>query len=138
MLSLTSALLSIRLAKIFFTQHQVYFYSYNNTESRGVNYVRINMVVYNLVGRRHCSAISRKNAFKCFYCFDFSAYTRFFVKNLIETNVNISNELNIFSDVYRSVKHNGSLAKFTCTHSLCTQTNVVYTSIKLRKMKFIP
>ena len=33
------------------------------------------------------------------YFFNFSAYIRFFVKVLIETNVNISNEIN-FSDVY--------------------------------------
>ena len=38
------------------------------------------------------------------------------MKILIETNVNISNELN-FSDVYRSVNYTGSLAKFTSTHS---------------------
>ena len=54
------------------------------------------------------------------YCFNFSAYKRFFVKILIETNVNISNELN-FSDVY-----------------LCIRPNVVYTSINIRKMKYIP
>ena len=45
-----------------------------------------------------------------FYCFNFSAYS-FFVKVLVESNVNISNELN-FSDVYRSVNYIGSLAKF--------------------------
>ena len=38
-----------------------------------------------------------------FYCFSFSAYIRFFVKVLIETNVNISNELN-FSDVLLKCK----------------------------------
>ena len=32
-----------------------------------------------------------------FYCFNFSVHLRFFVKVLIETNVNLSNELN-FSD----------------------------------------
>ena len=42
---------------------------------------------------------------------DFSAYTRFFVKDLIERNVNISNELN-FSDVYRTIDYIGSLEKF--------------------------
>ena len=47
-----------------------------------------------------------------FYCFHFSAYIRSFVKVLIETNVNISNEL-IFSDVYRRVNYIVSLAKFT-------------------------
>ena len=45
------------------------------------------------------------------YCFNFSAYIRFFVRVLIETNVNISNELN-FSDGYRSINCIGSLAKF--------------------------
>ena len=40
----------------------------------------------------------------------------FFVKTLIETNVNtcLSNELNI-SDVDRNVNYSGSLAKFTWT-----------------------
>ena len=37
---------------------------------------------------------------------------RFFVKVLIETNVNISNELN-FSYILGSVNYIGSLAKFT-------------------------
>ena len=41
-----------------------------------------------------------------FYCFSFSAYIRFFVMVLIE-----SNELN-FSDVYQNVNYIGSLAKF--------------------------
>ena len=47
-----------------------------------------------------------------FNCFNFSAYLRFFVKVLIETNVNISNELNI-SDVYLSVNYIVLQAKFT-------------------------
>ena len=47
------------------------------------------------------------------YCFNFSAYLRFFVKVLIEMNVNISNELNIISDVYRSVNYIVLQAKFT-------------------------
>ena len=42
----------------------------------------------------------------------FSAYINFFVKVLIETNAQISNEHNL-SDVYRSVNHDRSLAKFT-------------------------
>ena len=46
------------------------------------------------------------------YSFNFSAYIRFFVKILIETNINISNEL-IFSDVYRSVNYTELLVKFT-------------------------
>ena len=33
------------------------------------------------------------------YCFNFSAYIRYFAKVFVETNVNISNELN-FSEVY--------------------------------------
>ena len=37
---------------------------------------------------------------------------KIFVKVLIETNVNISNELN-FSDIYRSVNYIGSLANTT-------------------------
>ena len=92
---------------------------------------------------------------------------------MIETNVNIRNELN-FSDFYGSVNYIRSLAKLTWTirgsstlhttqsslhfdksrfkrhkiaskvymnpdgvHPLCTRPNVVYTSINLRKMKFI-
>ena len=46
-----------------------------------------------------------------FYCFNFSAYIRFFVKVLIEMNANTSSELN-FSGVYRIVNYIGSLAKF--------------------------
>ena len=44
--------------------------------------------------------------------FNFSAYIRFSNEVLIETNVNISNELNP-SDVYQSVNYIGLLAKFT-------------------------
>ena len=47
-----------------------------------------------------------------FYCFNFSAYITFFIKVLIETNVNISNELH-FSDVYQSVNYIRLLEKFT-------------------------
>ena len=46
------------------------------------------------------------------YCFNFIAYIRFFVKVLLEMDVNISNELN-FSDVYQSVNYIGLLAKLT-------------------------
>ena len=46
------------------------------------------------------------------FLLQFSTYIRFFVKVLIEMNVNRSNELNI-SDVYRSVNYIGSLAKLT-------------------------
>ena len=70
------------------------------------------MALYNPIGRRRCSAVSRKTAFKCFHCFNFSANIRFFVKALIETNVSFSNELN-FSDVNRSVNYIWSPAKFT-------------------------
>ena len=38
----------------------------------------------------------------------FKHFIRFFVKVLIEMNVNISNELNL-SDVYQSVNYTGSL-----------------------------
>ena len=47
-----------------------------------------------------------------FHCFNFKAYIRYFVKVLIDVDVNISNELNL-SDVYRSENYIGSLAKFT-------------------------
>ena len=93
---------------------------------------------YNLIGCRCGSAVSRKLQLM-FYCFNFSPEIRFFYKNLIETNVNISNELNL-PDVYRSVDYIWSLAKFTCTPSglfTCTRPNVVYASINFRKMKFI-
>ena len=70
------------------------------------------MAFCNLIGRRRCSAVSEKTACKYFSGSFFIAYIKFFVKVLIETNVNISNELN-FSKVYRSVNYNGSLAKLT-------------------------
>ena len=69
-----------------------------------------------------------------FYGLNFSACIRFFVKVLIATNVNTSNE-QMFSDISRNVIYIGSLAKFTFTlHVL----NVVYTSINLETMKAIP
>ena len=78
------------------------------------------MVLCNLIGRRRyhdlIEAVSKLATklhvnglllqFKCSY--------KIFVKVLIETNVNISNELN-FSDVYLSVNYIGWLAKFTFT-----------------------
>ena len=42
----------------------------------------------------------------------FLRHIRFFIKVLIETNINLSNGLN-FSVVYRSINYTGSLAKFT-------------------------
>ena len=59
-------------------------------------------------------AVSRNTACKCFTV-SISAFTylRFFAKVLIETNVNISNQLN-FSDGYHSVNYTGSIAKLTC------------------------
>ena len=68
-----------------------------------------------------------------------SEYIYNLFKILIETDVNTSDELN-FSYLYRSVDYIESLAKFTRTpsDSLCQRPNVVYTSINLRKMKFIP
>ena len=47
-----------------------------------------------------------------FYCSNFSAHIKFFVKVLIKMNVNISNILN-FSEVYQSANCIGSLVKFT-------------------------
>ena len=58
-----------------------------------------------------CTEMSR-TTLKMFHCFILTAYVRFFVNILSETNVNISNELT-FSDVYQRVKYNGSQAKFT-------------------------
>ena len=62
------------------------------------------MVFYNLTGHRRCSAAES-------YTASLLALIKIF-RVLIETNVNISNELN-FSDVYRNVNYTGSLAKFT-------------------------
>ena len=65
---------------------------------------------------------------------------RFFVKILIKANVNISNDLNV-SDVFRSVNYIGSyqsLLEPFGVHSPCTRSNVVYTSINLRKMEKNP
>ena len=55
---------------------------------------KLTIAFYNLIGRRRCSAVCRIN----FTEFNFNAYTRFYVKVLIATNVNVSNELN-FSDI---------------------------------------
>ena len=54
------------------------------------------MAFYEPIGHRHYSTVSRKTACKCFYCCNCSDNIRFFIKVMIETNVNISNEL-IFS-----------------------------------------
>ena len=75
------------------------------------------------------------------YCVSFSAYIRFYVNILILTKVNKRNTL-IFSDVYRSVNYFESrsvsyIGSLAGVHSLCTRSNVVCTSINLRKMKFI-
>ena len=69
------------------------------------------MAFYNLIGRRRCSAVRRETVCKSFTGSILATYIRFFVKALIETNVNISNKIN-FSGVYRSVNYIGSLAKF--------------------------
>ena len=47
-----------------------------------------------------------------FYASNLALILDFFVTDKIVTDVNISNKLNL-SDVYRSVNHIGSLAKFT-------------------------
>ena len=44
----------------------MFLYTNNNIESRDANDVKINMVWYNLIGGRRCSAVSRKTACKCF------------------------------------------------------------------------
>ena len=46
------------------------------------------------------------------FLLQFGSHSGFFVKFLIEKNVNISNERN-FSDVYRNINYIGSLTKFT-------------------------
>ena len=73
------------------------------------------MALFNLIGcRRHDDLTDAvpKLAEKMVNCFNLSAHKRFFVKYLIEINVNISHELN-FSDVYRSVNYIRSQVKFT-------------------------
>ena len=59
------------------------------------------MALYNLIGRCAvtCSAVRRKTVCKCFTASILVLISVFFIKILIETNVNISNELS-FSDVY--------------------------------------
>ena len=54
-----------------------------------------------------------------FHVFNFSYYIRFFIKDLIEMNVNISDEFNS-SDVYQNINYIGSLAKITGVRLLCT------------------
>ena len=57
------------------------------------------MALYILTGRWDCSAVNRNLCVKVLMLQLEHLYEIFFVKNLIETNVNISNELN-FSEVY--------------------------------------
>ena len=74
------------------------------------------------------------------YCFNFSAYMRFFIKVSVKKNVNIKNKL------FFLCLSKGKLDWVTykiymnpCgVHSLCTRPNVVYTSINFSKMKFTP
>ena len=76
-----------------------------------LNDVKISMHFYNLIGRRqHHEVISavpllakKKNCLLMLYCFGFSASVRCFVKDLIETNVNISDDLD-FSDISSKCK----------------------------------
>ena len=69
------------------------------------------MALCNLIGHRRCHDIidTVPPLALCVnvFCFNFSAYIRFFVNVLIEMNVNIRNEFN-FSDVCRSVNYIGS------------------------------
>ena len=98
------------------------------------------MAVYNLVGRRRCSAVSRKSTCKCFSASILELIYDFFVKVLTERNVNISNELH-FSDVYGSVNYIGSLANFTQTSLRfihIVRDPMQFTLINLRRMKFFP
>ena len=69
------------------------------------------MALYNLIGRRRCSAVSRKLRANILLL-HFERLVKIFRQGSDETNVNISNELN-FADVYRSVNYSGSLSKLT-------------------------
>ena len=63
-------------------------------------------------------------------------YKIFFVRVLIETNVNLNNGL-YFSDVYQSVNYIWALAKLTCTlHS--TQCSLHFDKHLKKKKKSIP
>ena len=64
--------------------------------TRRPNKLKNSMAFYNVIERRCCSA----------------SYTRLFVKMLIETYLNISNEL-IFPDDYRRVSYIWSLTKLS-------------------------
>ena len=124
-----------------------------------LNDVKKPMALYNLIRRRrrhdvidavpllaeklrvNVFPVSRKTACKCFSCFNFSAYIRFFVNVLIKMNVNISNELN-FSEVYRSVNYIGSLrGSFTLHSTQCSlhfdkhQKNEIHSSIICRSLE---
>ena len=75
-----------------------------------------------------------------FYCFKFERLYKIFVKILIDTKVNISNELffGYLSKCKLPWVSSKVYMKPFVAHSLRMQPNVVYTSINLRKMKFIP
>ena len=65
-----------------------------------------------------------------------SRYRKFFVKILIERNVNISNLLNFFLILLKCKLHLEASNVYTNSlgvYSFCTQPNVVNTSINLRK-----
>ena len=60
---------------------------------------------------------------------------------LLEANVNIGNERNFYRCLSKSKLHLIASKVYVNPfrdHSLCIRPNVVYTSINLRKMKFIP
>ena len=71
-----------------------------------------------------------------FYCLNLSVCIRFF-RILIETNVNISNELN-FSDIYRSVNYNGSPEKLTWAPCSFTSHATQYSLHFDKHQKLIP
>ena len=54
------------------------------------------MTLYNLIGRRRCSAVSKKIVCKCFTASILALIEEFPVEILIEMNVNISYELIFF------------------------------------------
>ena len=72
----------------------------------------------------------------------FSSYIRIFIKVLIETNVNtcICNKLLILMMYFKWKLHWVTSKVYLYSfnvHSPCTQPSVVYSSINLRKIKFI-
>ena len=98
------------------------------------------MALYNLTGHRRCSADCRKTACKHLTALlQIRAYIRSFVKILIETNVNISNEHNflMFIQVLTTLHCKQTLHKPLLGLSTLHMSQWSLHFHNLRKMKFI-